>query len=47
MAFGEEGRDLGQFWLPAGLAIDADDRIWLADSGNRRLQVFQYIRTAS
>ena len=47
MAFGEEGRGLGEFWLPAGIAIDTEDRIWVADAGNRRIQVFAYMRAAS
>ena len=47
MAFGREGRKLGDFWLPAGIAIDQEDRIWVADSGNRRLQVFDYLRQPS
>ena len=47
MAFGREGCGPGRFSLPAGLAIGPDDRIWVADSGNRRVQVFEYVRTSS
>ena len=41
--FGSEGRDDGQFWLPAGIFIDVRNRIWSADSYNRRVAVFQYL----
>lgn len=33
----------GGFLLPQGIFIDAHDRIYVADMGNRRLQVFQYM----
>ena len=42
LAFGGPGSEVGHFWLPAGLFI-ADDRIYVADSYNRRVQVFQYL----
>jgi hypothetical protein len=42
LTFGEEGHGPGQFWLPTGIHIDDDDRIWIADSYNRRVQVFDY-----
>ncbi|MHC4765977.1 MAG: hypothetical protein ACYTF2_12790 [Planctomycetota bacterium] len=28
--------------MPAGLHIDSNDRIWIADSYNRRVQVFDF-----
>jgi DNA-binding beta-propeller fold protein YncE len=43
MVFGSRGHEPGNFWLPAGLAIDAD-RIYVADSYNRRVQVFRFLR---
>ncbi len=50
MDFGEEGRGPGQFWLPTGIFIEQVansatglTRIWIADSYNRRVQVFNYI----
>jgi DNA-binding beta-propeller fold protein YncE len=43
MAFGREGHGPGEFWLPAGLFIDPRGRIWVADSYNRRVQVFDYL----
>jgi hypothetical protein len=41
MAFGQEGTDIGQFWLPAGICIDSRNRIYIADSFNKRIQIFQ------
>jgi DNA-binding beta-propeller fold protein YncE len=40
MVFGGRGRGPGQLWLPSGLAVDGD-RIYVADSYNRRVQVFR------
>jgi sugar lactone lactonase YvrE len=40
--FGQKGTGLGQFELPAGLFIDRDDRIFVVDSFNRRIQEFHY-----
>ncbi|MDH5765404.1 MAG: 6-bladed beta-propeller [Gammaproteobacteria bacterium] len=42
MAFGSQGRKAGEFWLPSGLFIH-QDKIYVADSYNRRVQVFQYV----
>jgi sugar lactone lactonase YvrE len=46
LAFGERGLGPGQFWLPAGIFIDADDRVYVADTYNQRIQIFQYLRGA-
>lgn len=50
MDFGHEGRGPGEFWLPTGIFIerkpDGAARIWLADSYNRRVQVFNYLPLA-
>ena len=43
LVFGREGRGPGEFWLPTGIFIDGHDRIWVADSYNRRVQVFDYL----
>jgi DNA-binding beta-propeller fold protein YncE len=42
MVFGARGREPGHFWLPSGLAV-AGDRIYVADSYNRRVQVFRLL----
>ncbi len=39
-SFGRAGSGPGEFELPHGIAIDAQDRIYVADRGNRRVQVF-------
>ncbi len=43
LGFGEPGQGNGEFWLATGIAI-ANDRIYVADSSNRRVQVFEYLR---
>ena len=43
LSFGQEGHGPGQFWLPSGIHIDSRNRIWVADSYNRRVQVFQFL----
>ena len=40
--FGKRGTALGEFQLPAGLFIDRNDRVFVVDSFNRRVQVFDY-----
>ena len=42
LAFGGQGGKAGNFWLPSGLFI-ARDRIYVADSYNQRVQVFQFL----
>ncbi|HKW67613.1 MAG TPA: hypothetical protein VJP04_10030, partial [Terriglobales bacterium] len=41
-AFGRPGRKTGEFSRPLGVWADARDRIYVADSDNRRIQVFQF-----
>jgi hypothetical protein len=41
---GSPGGGPGEFFLPAGLYIDGRDRIYVADQGNARVQVFEYQR---
>lgn len=47
--WGEPGRETGQLNRAEGLGIDAQDRVYVADSCNHRIQVFQadgtFIRT--
>jgi len=39
--FGSEGTGPGQFLYPAGIAVTENGLLYLADAGNRRMQVFQ------
>jgi hypothetical protein len=41
--FGSRGTHAAEFQLPAGLFIDHSDRVFVVDSFNRRVQVFQYV----
>ena len=38
--FGSEGSDKGQFLYPWGMCIGPDNRLYVADNGNHRIQVF-------
>ena len=38
-AFGSKGTATGKFNAPVGIDVDALDRIWVADTGNDRIQV--------
>lgn len=38
--WGGKGAAAGQFQTPHGLAIDRRGRVWVADRGNKRLQIF-------
>jgi hypothetical protein len=40
MALGQEGTAPGEFWLPAGICTDLHNRIYVADSFNKRVQIF-------
>ena len=40
LQWGAHGSEPGQFVRPQNLAIDTDDRIWVADACNHRIQVF-------
>lgn len=42
LAFGSEGTRLGHFQMPAGVTIH-ENRIYVADSLNSRVQVFEYV----
>ncbi len=35
--FGQYGTDTGSLGLPNGLAVAADDSLWVADAGNHRV----------
>ncbi|HWR17693.1 MAG TPA: peptidyl-alpha-hydroxyglycine alpha-amidating lyase family protein [Terriglobales bacterium] len=38
--FGKEGRGPGEFDMPHGVALDSKGRIFIADRGNNRVQIF-------
>jgi len=40
---GGQGQGEGEFWLPSGIFINDNDVIYVADSHNRRVQVFRYL----
>ncbi|MBS4024584.1 MAG: SMP-30/gluconolactonase/LRE family protein [Clostridia bacterium] len=40
LEFGEFGRSAGQFYAPNGVAVDRQGNIWVVDTGNQRVQVF-------
>ncbi|XP_019748192.1 NHL repeat-containing protein 3 [Hippocampus comes] len=37
---GEKGQGLAQFYIPHSVTIDNAQRVWVADRGNKRIQVF-------
>ena len=39
-AWGREGTGDGEFHYPLGVAVDGAGRVYVADSGNDRIQVF-------
>ncbi len=39
-AFGTEGKERGQFWFPNAVQVDDAGRIYVSDSNNGRIQVF-------
>ena len=43
LVIGRPGQGPGEFYLPADITVDAQDRIFVADLGNRRVQMFQYL----
>ena len=43
LGFGSGGRAPGEFWLPTGAFIDPRDQIYVADSYNQRVQVFELV----
>jgi DNA-binding beta-propeller fold protein YncE len=40
---GQSGNRAGEFGLPAGVAISADNQIYVADGYNHRVQVLKYV----
>lgn len=41
-AFGGPGAGPGQFRAPSGIAVDVRGRVWVADTGNDRVQAFTH-----
>jgi hypothetical protein len=41
--WGTHGSDPGRFENPTGMALDAAGTVYVADSGNSRIQKFRYI----
>lgn len=37
---GEKGQGLAQFYIPHSVFVDSATRVWVADRGNKRIQVF-------
>jgi len=40
LSWGEEGEETGQFALPHGVFVDKNDRVYIADRENHRIQIF-------
>jgi sugar lactone lactonase YvrE len=40
LSWGERGSGPGQFGLSHGVRVDKDDRVWICDRSNNRLQIF-------
>ena len=43
MNFGQAGNKKGEFWLPTNVFIKDNEAIYVADTYNKRIQVFYYI----
>jgi DNA-binding beta-propeller fold protein YncE len=41
LTLGARGTGFGEFWLPSGAFIDGEDRLYVCDTYNRRVQVFR------
>ncbi|HSF50887.1 MAG TPA: NHL repeat-containing protein [Nitrososphaeraceae archaeon] len=39
-SIGEQGSELGEFYLPYGIALDSKDNLYVADTKNNRIQKF-------
>ncbi|MCL4471142.1 MAG: hypothetical protein ACYC05_11420 [Sulfuricella sp.] len=43
MPLGGTGKEIGQFYLPAGVWSDPQGRIYVADMFNGRVVIFQFL----
>jgi hypothetical protein len=41
LTIGGRGAGQGEFWLPSGIFIDDSDKMYVCDTFNQRLQIFQ------
>ena len=41
LTLGRRGRELGEFWLPSGLFVGAGGELYVCDTYNHRVQVFE------
>jgi sugar lactone lactonase YvrE len=41
MQWGGHGTELGEFMRPQSIAVDSQDRVWVSDACNHRVQVFE------
>jgi DNA-binding beta-propeller fold protein YncE len=41
LTLGRRGTAPGEFWLPSGVFLSNDDELYVADTYNRRVQVFR------
>ena len=44
LTVGGRGNGHGEFWLPSGIFLDDHDKLYVCDTYNKRLQVFQIMR---
>lgn len=40
---GEKGQGMAQFYIPHSVTVDGAQRVWVADRGNKRIQVFNSV----
>ena len=43
LSIGSQGTAAGEFWMPSGLFIDPDDTLYVCDTYNKRIQLFQIL----
>jgi hypothetical protein len=46
LVVGGFGKDPGYFLVPSAIFIDKKDRIYVSDSANKRIQIFQFLGAA-
>ncbi len=43
LPIGGSGYDIGQFYLPAGVWVDENNYVYVADTFNGRVMIFEYL----